>query len=81
METIPLKPERQAQLEQYARRHGKDPAAALDDALAAFLEWERLDYEEASAAVRKGYADVEAGRTRPATEFLDEMRRKHGLAR
>jgi hypothetical protein len=38
MELIPIKPERKAQLEEYAQRHGKDPAAALDDALAEYLE-------------------------------------------
>lgn len=43
---IPLKPERRVQLEEYAQRHGQDPAAALDEALAAYLEWERQDFEE-----------------------------------
>jgi hypothetical protein len=38
MDMIPLKPERLAQLEEYAQRHGQDPAAALDDALATYLE-------------------------------------------
>lgn len=41
MDMIPLKPERKAQLEEYAKRRGQDPAAALDDALATYLEWER----------------------------------------
>lgn len=31
METITLKPERKAQLEDYAQRHGQDPAVALDE--------------------------------------------------
>ena len=39
MEAIPLRPQRKAQLEEYARRHGQDPASALDDALANYLEW------------------------------------------
>src|ERR1019366_8705871 len=30
MDMIPLKPERKAQLEEYAKRRGQDPAAALD---------------------------------------------------
>src|SRR2546425_11417229 len=38
--TIPLKPERQAELEEFAHRRGKTPADALDEALAAYLEWE-----------------------------------------
>ena len=80
MDMIPLKPERRAQLEEYAQRHGQDPAAALDEALAAYLEWERQDFEEAVEGIRRGQEDVKAGRTRPAAEFLAEMRRKHGIA-
>lgn len=81
METIPLKPERQAELEEYARRRGQAPADALDDALAAYLEWERQDFEEAVEGIRQGYEDVKAGRVQPAAAFLAEMRRKHGLSR
>ena len=44
MEAIHLKPERKTQLDDYARRHGQDPAVALDDVLAAALEWEMQDY-------------------------------------
>jgi hypothetical protein len=43
------------------------------------LEWERTDYQEAVQGIRQGYEDVKAGRTRPASEFLGEMRRKYGL--
>lgn len=79
LDAIPLKPERKAQLEEYAQRHGQDPAAALDEALAAYLEWERQDFEEAAKGIRQGYDDVRAGRARPAAEFLSEIRRKHDL--
>ena len=78
---IPLKPERRAQLEEYAQRHGKDPASALDEVLGAYLEWERQDTEEAIEGIREGHEDVIAGRTRPASDFLSEMRRKHGFSR
>ncbi len=81
MDMIPLKPERKAQLEEYAKRRGQDPATALDDALAIYLEWERQDFAEAVEGVRRGYEDVKAGRTRPATEFLADLRRKHDLPR
>ncbi len=74
METLSLKPERQAQLEEYALRRGQDPAAALDDALGAYLEWERQDFEEAVEGIRRGFADVQAGRTRPAGELLERLR-------
>ena len=79
METITLKPERKAQLEDYARRHGQDPAVALDAVLAAVLEWESQDYQDAVDGIRRGFEDVNAGRTRPAAEFLDEVRRKYGF--
>jgi len=81
MDVMPLKPERKAQLEEYAQRHGQDPAAALDEALAAYLEWERQDFEETVEGIRRGYEDVKAGSTRPAADFLSEMRRKHGISR
>jgi predicted transcriptional regulator len=77
MDMIPLNPERMAQLEEYARRVGQDPASALDQALAAYLDWERQDFEEAVESIRVGDADVQAGRTRPAAEFFADLRRKH----
>ena len=80
MKTIPLKPERQAELEEFARRRGKSPADALDEALAAYMEWESLDFDEAVRGVQQGYDDLNAGRTRSADEFMDEMRRKHGIS-
>ena len=43
---IELSPEREAQLNDYAQRHGQDPVVALDDVLAEALEWERQDYQE-----------------------------------
>ncbi|HEY6342227.1 MAG TPA: hypothetical protein VIY49_12100 [Bryobacteraceae bacterium] len=76
---MPLKPERKAQLDEYARRHGQDPVAALDEVLAEVLEWERHDFEESVAAVRRGYEDMKAGRTRPADEVHQALRRKHGF--
>jgi len=81
MKTIPLKPERQAELEEFARRSGKTPEDALDEALAAYLEWERQDFEEAVRGIHQGYDDVKAGRTRPADQFHSDMRQKHGLSR
>ena len=81
MDIIPLKPERKAQLEEYAKRRGQEPAAALDEALAAYLEWERQDFAEAVEGVGRGYEDLKSGRTRPATEFLADLRRKHDLPR
>jgi hypothetical protein len=81
METISLTPERKAQLDLYARRHGQDPATALDDVLGAYLEWEEQDYREAVEGISAGYADFKARRTQPADQMFDELREKHGLPR
>ena len=79
MEAISITPERKAELDNYAQRYGQSVTDALDEALAAYLEWERTDYREAVEGIRRGCEDMRAGRTRPAAEFLAEMRRKHGL--
>lgn len=81
MQTLPVKSERLAELEEFARRRGKSTADALDDVLADYLEWERQDYQAAVEGVRQGLEDVKASRTRPADQFLDEFARKHGLPR
>ena len=81
MERLPLTPERKAQLDDYARRHGQDTATALDEALATYLDWEQQDYREAVEGIRQGYADFQAGRVRPAEEAFEELRVKHGFPR
>jgi len=81
MEIVPVTAERKAQLEAYAQRHGQDTAAALDEVLANYLQWELQDYNETVDAVTEAYEDVKAGRTQPADEFLDELRMKHGVPR
>jgi predicted transcriptional regulator len=74
-----LSPERQAQLDEYAQRHGQDPSAALDEVLAAALGADHQDYSEAVEGIRRGYESMKAGRTRPAAEFLAELREKYGF--
>jgi predicted transcriptional regulator len=81
MDVIAIRPERKAQLEEYAQRHGQDPVAALDEVLADYLEWEQQDSREAIEGIRQGYTDYQAGRTRPAAEIFEELRRKHDLPR
>ena len=78
---IPLTPERKDQLDDYAQRHGQEPAAALDDVLADALEWERQDYQEAVEGIQQGYAEFKAGHARPIEEAFEELREKHGLPR
>ena len=76
---VQLSEERQVQLAEYAHRHGQDASAALDEILADALEGERQDYRLAVEGIRRGYQAVRAGQTRPASEFLDELRAKHGF--
>ena len=78
---IPLTPERKAQLDDYAQRHGQAPAEALDEVLADALAWERQDYQEAVEGIRQGYAEFKAGKARPVEEVFEELRVKHGLPR
>lgn len=79
MDMMPVKPERKAQLEDYAQRHGQDAVTALDDVLARYLGWERQEYQEAVAGIREGYEDLKAGRMRDTTEVFEELRVMHGL--
>jgi predicted transcriptional regulator len=81
METISLTPERKAQLDAYAQRHGQDAVTALDEVLADALAWDQQEFEKSVSAIRQGYEDVKAGRTRPASEFLEEVRAKYDFSR
>lgn len=81
MKLVPLTSERKAQLDAYAQRHGQDAATALDEVLAEALERDRQEFEKSVAAIHQGYADVNSGRTRPASDFLEEVRAKDGLSR
>jgi len=81
MDLMPVKPERKAQLEEYAKRRGQDAATVLDEALEAYLDWERQDFAEAVEGIRHGNEDVEAQRTRPASAVLNDLRRKHDIPR
>ena len=78
---IELSPERAAQLNEYAQRHGQAPAATLDEVLADALAWERQEYVESVEAIREGYEDFLAGRSQPFEEAFEELRVKHGFPR
>lgn len=43
------------------------------------LDVSRLSEEELNRELERGYADIEAGRTRPAREVFAELRREYGL--
>lgn len=40
-----------------------------------------LDRVETLEGIQRGVADVKAGRTRPAQQVFDKLRRKHGVPR
>lgn len=40
---------------------------------------ELVDRLETIAAIREGWEDMKNGRTRPAEEVFEEIRRKHGI--
>jgi hypothetical protein len=79
METLPITPERKAQIEAYAKEHGQSAADALDELIADQLEWRQREYDETVQGSLRGYADVKAGRTSSAEEVFDWLRSKHGL--
>jgi hypothetical protein len=79
MTPISLKPERRAELDDYAKRHGQDAETALDDVLADYFAWERQDHDETVMAVLEGNEDVKVGRTNPAAKVYESLRLKHGL--
>ncbi|HMJ62454.1 MAG TPA: hypothetical protein VK493_11855 [Bryobacteraceae bacterium] len=81
MDMIAMKPERKAQLEAYAERHGQDAVAALDEVLADYFAWEQQDYREAVDGIQRGYEDMKAGRVQPTEEFFEELRVEHGFPR
>jgi predicted transcriptional regulator len=81
MDLIPMKPERKAQLDAYAERHGQDAVTALDDVLADYFAWEQQDYKEAVEGIQRGYEDMKAGRVQPMEEVFEELRVEHGFPR
>jgi hypothetical protein len=57
------------------------PMPRKTDGIATKAEFdeEQQDYLETVRAVQEAYEDVKVGRTRPAAEFLEDLRLKHGL--
>jgi predicted transcriptional regulator len=81
MEMIPMKPDRKAQLDAYAERHGQDAVTALDNVLTDYFTWEQQDYREAVEGIKRGYDDRKTGRVQPMEEFFEELRVEHGFPR
>jgi predicted transcriptional regulator len=81
MNTIPMDPQLQDELEKFAREHGQSPADALQDAVITHLEAQSKVFEEDVTAIQQGYDDVRAGRTVSVDEFETRMRRKYDIPR
>jgi predicted transcriptional regulator len=64
-----------------AKLSNGDSGLTLDEALAHWEIENQSDEEreETLEAIRRGFADIEAGRVRPAREALEELRKKHNL--
>jgi len=46
------------------------------------IEWDSMrNREQINAAIREGLADIDAGRTRPADQVTEELRRKHNISK
>jgi predicted DNA-binding protein len=79
MEMIALTPERKAQLDSYAQRHGKDSAEALDEVLADWFEDETRDYQEALEGIRRGFSDLKSGRVQSVDFVFERLRAKYAI--
>lgn len=77
--TISIRPELEVRLRRKAAREGKEPDAVAADLLAAALDWEELDRQEALAGIQRGLEASAAGRVRSLSQVIDEARRRHGF--
>lgn len=59
--------------------NGKPAAVVVDPE--EYDMWRERERRETIAGIRRGMADVEAGRVRPAEEFFDEMFKKFDIPR
>jgi predicted transcriptional regulator len=75
--SITLDPE----LEERVRRSAKLKGNAMDAEVARLLNetltWEERDRKEAIEGIQRGIDAAEAGRVKPAAEFLAELKQKY----
>jgi predicted transcriptional regulator len=81
MDTIPIDPELQYKLERFAREHGQSPAAALQDAVTTYLEFQSDLFDQELSAVQEAVEELKTGRSISLDEFDQQMRQKHGIPR
>jgi predicted transcriptional regulator len=77
--TIVLSQETEDLLKQCAREEGADENALADKLLSDLLREREEERQATLSGIRRGMADGEAGRVRPAAEFAAEMRTKYSL--
>lgn len=53
----------------------------IEDALQLLKRFDDRDYREAVDGIRRGLQEAEQGLARPAEEFFNQMRSKHGVRR
>lgn len=70
---VALRPETETRLQEEAERQGQD----ADSLLNALLDSAAQERDAEIAGVRRGLADVAAGRTRSMEEFFAEHRQRH----
>lgn len=78
--TISITPELETRLRHRAERKGEDLDAVVEVLLSAALEWEAQEQIEAVAGIQRGLDASAAGRVRPASEVLADMRARHAQA-
>lgn len=63
----------------YKNISGRNEPAPLDELLLRWYDSQHQD--EIHAAIRQGLSEADAGLGRPASEFLEEFRKKNNLPR
>ncbi len=72
--TITLTPETEAQVNEQARKSGRDVSSLVESYVKQAMEWQKQELEETLEALDRSMADFEAGRYKPASEVIAKMR-------
>lgn len=79
MESLPIKPETAAKLEELARLRSQDPIKLGGEALEDWLAQKAEEFEESCKAIEQGLRSARAGLGSPADQVFSELRRTHGI--
>ncbi len=75
--TITLAPDAETALRKTLQRTGQEPDAVVSHLVLATLTQMEEQRAEDAAAIQEAMEDVRAGRERPFSEFMAEMRQKY----